>query len=219
MKRHLLLALFCGAFVFGCKKKTDYEAIDFGYNYFPNGLSTYIDYEVDSISYGTINDTTHFFLREKVAEEFVDNEGQLATRLERYKRPNLDADWTLTDVWFQKRTTTTAERVEENIRYVRLTFPIKPENNWDGNVYNTEDVWNYRYSNIAVPYEMNGQTFEKTLRVNQRNNINLIDQEDAWEVYAEGIGLIHKKLTDLTFQNQEIVGVSYEMRVIDYGTE
>lgn len=218
MKRNLLFALAGLTLVFSCKP-TYFENIDFGYNYFPNGVSTYIDYEVDSISYGPLNDTSHFYLREKIAEEFVDNEGQLSTRLERYKRPNLDADWTLTDVWFQKRTTTTAERIEENIRYVRLTFPINPENNWDGNVYNTDDVWNYRYVNIAAPYELNGLTYEKSVRVNQRNNINLIDQEEAWEIYADGVGLIHKKLTDLTFQNQEIVGVSFEMRAIDFGTE
>lgn len=218
MKKHLLIALAGLTIVVGCKP-TYFENIDFGYKYFPNGLSTYIDYEVDSIHYGTVNDTTHFFLREKVAEEFVDNEGQLSMKLERYKRPNLDAPWELTDVWFQKRTTTTAERIEENIRYVRLTFPIKPENTWDGNVYNTEDTWNYQYTNINAPYQLNGIDYKKTIRVNQRNNINLIDQEEAWEIYAEDVGLVHKKLIDLTFQNLEIVGVSYEMRAIDFGTE
>jgi hypothetical protein len=201
-----------------CKKnEPDVSAIDLGYEYFPNISGKYIEYEVDSIHYSAENDTTHFFLREEYAEDFVDGEGQAAVRIERYKRTSADEPWILKDVWSQKRTTTTAERIEENQRFVRLVFPVSPDATWDGNAYNSMDTWEYEYQEITEPFEYEGLTFPNTLKVQQRNNINLVDQEEAYEYYAKGIGLVHKRLMDLNFQDQQITGVDMTMWMIDQG--
>ncbi|MFM1932837.1 MAG: hypothetical protein RL226_2140 [Bacteroidota bacterium] len=218
--KHTLFAIALATLVLaGCKKKTDYEAIDFGYDYFPTEIGTFVEYEVDSISYGEVNDTSHFYLREVIADDFIDNERQMALKVERYKRTNLTDEWELTDVWVQKRTTTTAERIEENIRYIRLVFPMEQGDSWDGNVYNTDAPWQYAYGSLNIPYQVDNLSFNETVKVEQRNNINLIDQEEAWEVYARGVGLIEKRLLDLTYQNLEITGVFVHMRAINYGTE
>lgn len=218
MKYSLLIIVLIAA-VAGCKKpETDFEAIDLGYNYFPTKNGWFIDYEVDSISHNITVDTTHFFLREKMTEDFIDEEGQVAWTLERYKKNQLQDTFELTDVWVQKRTTTSAEKVEENQRFIKLVFPVEENDTWNGNAYNSMDPWNYRYTNVGDPYEIDFFDFPNTVTVNQRNNINLVDQEVAYEVYADGIGLIYKSLKDLEYQNFEITGVEIEMKAIGYGT-
>jgi hypothetical protein len=217
MKRYVLLALLVGVALSSCKKEVDYEAIDLGYDYFPNQVGAFIDYRVDSIHYGTTVDTVMYFLREVIADQFIDGEGSLATQVERYKKPNMQADYVLTDVWVQKRTPTTAERIEENERFVRLVFPLEAGKTWNGNAYNTREAWNYSYATPDQPYQAGPLTFPKTVRVNQRNNVNLVDQQIAWEVYASGFGLIYKYYKNLSFQNFEITGVDMEMVVIGYG--
>ncbi|WP_306639785.1 hypothetical protein [Sanyastnella coralliicola] len=215
----ILFTILTGvAILSGCAKETDFEAIDLGYDYFPNTEGTFIEYEVDSINYGIEVDTVHFYLKEVIAEEFIDDEGNLATRIERFKKFNMDDEYVLTDVWVQKRTSTTAERIEENFRYVRLAFPVEAGEVWDGNAYNIEEAWDYTYTSIGGSYNNGVLPFSNTLRVRQRENINLVDQESAWEVYARGIGLVHKKLTDLNYQFFEITGVDMEMRAIAFGT-
>lgn len=213
-----ILFLFGAVILLGsCQDDPDFSAIDLGYDYFPNEVGTFLEYEVDSISYGIETDTTHFWLREVVAEDFIDDEGNLATRIERYKKFQADDNYTLTDVWVQKRTSTTAERFEENVRYVRLVFPVRVNDTWDGNAYNTEDPWNYTYTQVDGTHQVGTFSFDNALRVQQRENVNLVDQEEAWEVYVRDIGLVHKRLTDLTYQNFQISGVDFQMELVSYG--
>lgn len=218
--KQLLPYLLIGALlpISACKKEVDYEAIDMGYEYFPNRVGAYIDYEVDSIHYGITVDTTQFFLREIIAEDFIDQEGNLAVQVERYKKFSMGAEYELTDVWVQLRTSTTGERIEENQRFVRMVFPMDADANWDGNAYNTLDEWTHTYGSIGGSYSLPPLSFTDVVRVNQRNNVNLVDQEEAWEVYARGIGLIHKRFKDIEFQNFEITGVDVEMKAIAYGS-
>ncbi len=213
----LALAL-TGALVTGCNKDDNEEPIDLGYDFFPNNIGTFIEYEVDSLNHDLVNDTTHFFLREVLVEEFVDNEGQLAVRVERYKRTSSNDDWTISDVWVQKRTTTTAERVEENLRFVRLAFPINQQQSWNGNAYNTLGAWEHSYQNVYETQMYNGLVFHNTITVMQVDNVNLIDQEQATEVYARDIGLIYKKFVDLSFQFGTVTGIEMTMSVTNYGT-
>lgn len=201
----------------GCKKNKEEIEIDLGYDYYPNKVGTYIEYEVDSIHYGVDIDTVHFYLREELVNEFVDQQNQLAVRVHRYKKFNMADEWELKDVWVQKTTPTSAERVEENIRYVRMVFPINDEQRWDGNAYNTDNEWEHQYVTIDKSLAMSGFTFSKTLSIRQRNSINLIDQEKASEIYAKNVGLISKSFLDLTFQNLIIVGNDVEWTLIDFG--
>ena len=83
--------------------------------------------------------------------------------------------------------------------------------------YNTNPAWNYRYSGKDQRYELDDLAWNETVRVNQRNNINLVDQEFAFEVYARNIGLVHKVFSDLNFQNGMITGVDVEWKYIGNG--
>lgn len=211
------LALFGAVIlIFSCKKDEE-QIIDIGYDYFPNQVGTFIEYEVDSVHYGITVDTSHFFLREELVEQFIDGENQSAMRVERFKRTTEDDPWVLVDIWVQKRTTTTAERVEENQRYVRLVFPVQQGKTWDGNAQNNFETWQHSYGAMDQPYSIAGINFTGSITIQQRNNVNLVDQEISTETYVRGVGLVHRRLTDLNFQFFEISGVDLEWSMTDYG--
>ncbi len=217
--KHLYLSLaLLIVLASGCKKEPDYEAIDLGYDYFPNLTDSFIEYKVNTILYGTTNDTLEYFLREYIAESFIDVIGHPSTRIERSKRNSINEPYQLEEVWSQKRTTTAVERVEDNQRYIRFIFPPEEGRTWNGNAYNTLDDWEYEFIDVDVPRTYGAFTFDQTAFIQQRDNVNLVEQQVAYEVYARGIGLIEKYYKNLSFQGGQIVGEETEMRVIGFGS-
>src|ERR1035437_494730 len=125
-----LLMLFCGITFFSCKKDKPIAAsVDFGYNYYPNDVGHYVIYQVDSVN-NTPNvfDSIRYQLKELIAATFLDNSGRPTLRIERYYKMfhfnthSYDSVWSVPRVWSANRTTSTAEKVEENIRYIKLVF-------------------------------------------------------------------------------------------------
>jgi hypothetical protein len=219
MTRILLFSL-CLLGLASCKKKEiDPAEIEFGYEYFPLKEGRYMHYLVDSIGHDITSDTSSYQIKEVIGESFTDIAGHPAFEVKRYKRMANGDPWSLVGVWTQKRTPTTAERVEDNVRFVRLIFPINESASWNGNAHNTLGNWTHTYSNIGAEVEVGPFTFENTVQVNQRNNVNLVDQELAYEIYCSGIGMIYKKFIDLNFQEDGMFGIELEMRLIDFGNQ
>lgn len=193
-------------------------------------IGNYWEYQVDS-SYvddffdPPLDTTESFLLRELVADTFTDNSGRLSFKIERYKKffndtiPYDSMDWRMTDVWVATHNQGFFERYEENVRYVRLNYPVVEGKDWNGNAYNTFAEWNYEYENVHQSYTVGDFTFDSTLVVNQRDNINIIDLETAYEVYARDVGLIEKHYTDQVKSiNSGLVtsGTSMTWTLIDY---
>jgi hypothetical protein len=221
---------------FGCSEENgDDPELNLGYDYFPVEVGTYVEYRADSIWHDQpdpniegIHDTTSYFIREVIESELEDAAGEPAVRVERYKRNSTDEAWMLTDVWMAKRTAENAERVEENLRYIKLAFPIRSTASWDVNALNFRDTWQASYDSIGVPRELEDLLFPTTVRVLQRDFRNLIDDEFAYEIYAENVGLIKRYERDLTTQINYVndpvasnirLGYEFNWEIIDYGLE
>ena len=216
-RNKILLAAFLALSWTSCKKDDSTIDVDLGYEYFPNEILKYKEYFVDSTAHGITEENYQFYVREELTESFVDDEGQVSIRVERYKKTNIDDDWVLSDIWTQKKTSTSAQRVEENIRYIRLAFPADLEEQWDGNAYNNEEEWLHRYLEVDVAKQVGNFNFGSTATVEQRNNVNLVDQELSTEVYAKNVGLVYKSLIDLNLQDMQITGIEMEMTLVDHG--
>lgn len=213
-----LICILAGiALLSSCKKEVDVEAIEFGYEYFPTSVGTYRIYLVDSIGHDLTSDTSQFQIMEVVEDEFTDNLGQPTFSIGRYKRYTSSGDWIFQTVWVEKKTITFAQRVENNNQYIRLVFPVRDDQVWDGNAFNTQDPWSYSYSGIGAAQYVGPFNFSTTLTVNQRNSVNLVDQEIAFEVYAANVGLVYKKLIDLNIQEDGLTGIELEMSILSYG--
>jgi len=196
---YIILAFAVG-FLLSCKKDKVEPPIDVGYDYYPNKVGNYIIYQVDSIVYddftGTV-DTFAYQLKELIESDFIDNQERNTQRIERYNKANDTLPWILKDVWYANRTNTTAEKVEENVRYIKLIFPVKLRQEWNGNTFNFFEPEIYKYSDLYKSFDANSLHFDSTITVIQKEELNLILDDYAIEIFAKNVGLVYKKYRHL----------------------
>ena len=215
-----------------CGDGTDTEPIEFGYDYFPLEIGKYIEYDVDSVIYdiGAGNNVTvrnnSIQVREEVTDSFPDNEGRLVYRIERFERKDETEEWRVNDVWTAAVTDRQAERIEENLRFIKMVFPVSDNTNpWDGNKYIDDNLvisvagesififknWLYEYREIGIPFEVNGLNFDDVVRVYQADEKNFIELRESWEYYARGVGLVERQMRILDTQCiADCVGQTWE---------
>jgi hypothetical protein len=194
----------------GCKNKTDDFVLDYKYEYFPLDSGRYWIWEVDSIIFTPLGsgqvqrDTIKTYIKEVVESVYTDNAGRPTARIERYQSNSTDYVWNITDVWFANLTQRTGEKIEENLRFVKLIFPPKQNQTWSGNQYIkvTETIewlkdWTYRVIALDVPNTFNGISFDSTITVLQHDSENLIEKTFATETYAKNVGLVYKEWLNL----------------------
>ncbi|MDG2226556.1 MAG: hypothetical protein P8L20_02375 [Flavobacteriales bacterium] len=221
MNRLIYIVFTSITLIFGCKKSNS-ESVKYYYNYFPLEIGAWIEYDVVDIIHSELgSDTAEYQLKEIAAEEFLDNEGRLTYRIERYWRDDSNANWSVKDVWYSNITRTTAEKVEENMRFTKLIFPINISKYWDGNAYNNLEEWEYYYDSLHKPKLINNLSFDSTITVIQRDNENVVEYQKVKEIYATDIGLIYKRHIDLDINLSNILDINsgreLEMKVTAYG--
>ncbi len=224
---------------FSCRKKqkSSSEPINLGKEYYPETIGKFVVYDVDSTWYNELTfqpTTVKYRVKEKLTQVFTDNENKPAIRLERYIKkfnPNKPYDsipYTIRDVWQVNVTDKNVEAVEENVRYVKLIFPVEANKTWKGNVKNTLAERDYTYSYIDKVETINGKGLDKVLQVKQIDFKTLISYQYEIEKYAKGVGLVYREIKDI-YSNNVVAGVPIENRIekgflftqklVSYGTE
>jgi hypothetical protein len=221
MKQIRYLGLFfLIAAVIGCKPKQDPTEFDLGYSYFWMDEHFFIIYDVDSIEHIGSTDVVHEFqVKEKQIEWYTDGENEAAMRIELWKRENSSAEWQPYKVSTQKRTTTTVQRVDENVRFIKLTFPVEEGKTWNGHAYTSLGEQDFRMNDVHQPYLLNGISLDSTLRVTQYSTSTFLTEKTGVEYYAKDVGLVYKKLVDISTQSGERRGSTVEMAMSEYGYE
>lgn len=210
-----------------CKEESGVPA-KFYYNYFPVEVGSWVEYDVTHIVLDEVSgvyDTTRYQLQELIESSFIDNQGRPSLRIERYWRDTDTDPWTIKDVWYSTRTSTKAEKIEEDYRYLKLIFPVKENEDWNGNVYNTKDAEEYEYEYVHEPDVFGSLNFDSTAKVLQRFEYNFVEEDEAYEKYATGVGLIEKfdKYFTITYVSgnpnpvAKLKGYSYLQTVTSYG--
>jgi hypothetical protein len=132
------------------------------------------------------------------------------------------------DVWSTTVNGIAAELTEENERRQKLTFPVRIGRAWDINVYNTVPELSVAYTEVDVPWAVNGLSFDSVAHVMQTVPANQVIRRDFEERYAKGVGMIYKRHvetnTQTVFQpNQppvvQVTGFRMSMVVVDFGNE
>ncbi|MDQ3192397.1 MAG: hypothetical protein M3Q58_12460 [Bacteroidota bacterium] len=203
-----------------CKKKLQQDPY-LGYDYFPVKPGKWVIYSIDSISFSDIvgTDTVRYEIKELVESEFTDNAGRISQRIVRYKRPSANEKFELIDVWFSTLTEARAEKIEENIKYIKLVFPVRNSKSWDGNAFNNLEEWNYHYVEVHTPMTINNLSFDSTLTVQQIESFNLIEAKNYRESYAAGIGLINKEIVDIETEVNGTIkrGYKFNQNILSHG--
>ncbi len=227
MKNHLLsgLGLTLLLFISSCKKDDNESAgcpVDLTLQYFPidSGLTRF--YDVDSVywdPFTNTRDTISYPLKEVNAGTFIDNQGRLAQRIERFKL-DLGGNWIIYKVWSSHRGAQRAEKVEDNIRFVKLVFPISNGVTWNGNAYNSLSPRTYEYISVGTPGSINGLSFNETVRVQEDDEpANLLNDYYAEERHAKDIGCYYRYISDLEFNfisGDTVSGFIYSEKLTSY---
>jgi hypothetical protein len=224
MKNNLTFSYFIIVFsllITNCNKSENTNLLDFNYNYYPLVLNQEREYLVTDILHNSLgSDTVIYFLKEVVSEEFIDQEGDIAYRIERFWKIDSIGEYSIKDVWTSKKTLRTAQKVEENIRFTKLTFPISRGGFWNGNGYNYLPEQEYYYDSIDGASTFGSTSFDSTVYVIQNFKDNLLEFEEAYEVYAKNIGLVYKKYVELNINVGNVLdineGYEYEQVILNY---
>lgn len=207
--KNLFLILLVSLF-YTCKKDAKEESPDLGYDYYPATLKSYIIYDVDSIVYnplGSINDTMtyKFQIKEKIDSILSETESSKTVKIIRFKKnysqniPYDSLDWFIQDVWFAEVSKTKIIVNEENVRLIKLVFPVVKNSYWNGNSENTLGEERYKYFEVGKPLTINNIFFQNTLTVKQAQSSSAINLVDNREQYAKDYGLISKTIIDYDY--------------------
>lgn len=220
MRLNVLLIFAVLVFIVGCDDTLDdYQPDLGGSSYFPLAVGHTWTYQLDSIVYdnnGTRIDTISLTIRERITESFTDPSGDEAFRVERARLS--DGFWIITDIWSASLDDRLAYRNEENLRFAKLSFPIKQGNAWDGNAFLNEEIivkvagepiriyqnWgNYSYTSVDQTETINGINYNDVCTINQVDLEDKITKRFSIEKYADNFGLVYKKMIILNTQKFE----------------
>lgn len=188
--------LFLVIITFSSCRKSETLVSDIDYSYFPLRQGNWIIYNVSHRIVDApmeIDSVNTYQLKEIIDTTFFDPEGRLNYRIERHIRKSDAYAWQLSDVWFACISDNKAQKVEENIRYVKLNFPLFYNKSWNGNIFNSLDAKNYKLTSFGKSDTANGNSFLYALTVLQENRINAIEKYYSVEKYAKDIGMFLKQ--------------------------
>ena len=221
-----LFSISLFSIIYSCSESTVGEDLTIvkGFNYYPLSVGKYIIYEADSIVYssrsgGTCSfgrDTSHFYLKEEVVDTYTDNTGELNYILERYIRYNENDSWEIADVWNTSMSDRQVERVEENLRFIKMVFPVSEGIGWNGNAFFKDTTltlggeviefykhWSpeYEYTSVDISETINNIEYDSvTTIVQSAPSENKVNHRYSIEKYARNIGLVYKELRILDTQ-------------------
>ena len=205
-----------------CKK--DDETFYMGYDYFPLNEGHYVIYSVREVHVDQqvqLRDTFDYFIKTEVGAEVIDNSGRPAREFNRYYGASATGPWTIHDVWTALNDGSRAELVEENNRVIKLVFAPSEDDEWNMNAFNELEPLECYYSNIHGPYTIGSAALSSTVTVEQEEFSSYIDSRRKYEVYAKGIGMVHKYFRDFIINNGNPSNLKkgrlLEMRMLSYG--
>lgn len=204
MKNNFVILFFLFSVIFfSCKKDEKTVPINYGYNYAGLTVGKYVIYDVDSTFYNVpfnIVANYKFQLKEVVDSKYIDAQGNEAYKIIRYKKDTaVSPNWIHQVVWNATITNSNYQKVEDNVRFVKLIFPIKTGKKWNGNSMNTLSPWEYEYTSTHQPEQIGNMVLDSVTTVTQFDdeNENLVQRQFYQEKYAANIGLVYKRIIDI----------------------
>ena len=205
-----------------CKKDTP-KVTNMNYGYYPLKKGMYRIYEADSIRYNgnstSPHDTSVFQLKDVIASGFTDANGNMAYRIERYKRKTNNDSWSMSKVYVATFKALQLEEVDDNARRIKLLFPAQAGKNWDANPYNTLDSQNLYhsiYTKVNVPYQIGSFSFDSSATVQLQSVDNFVDHFFKQEIYAARVGLVYLQHDSLDKQVKGTSGFVYKQSLTGY---
>lgn len=231
MNMRFVFFLLLSLTIISCKRKVIPPGeIELGKEYYPINSGHFIEYDVDSMRYNNFSLDTeyvHLEFRDEIGDEFIDNEGRPSQFVKRFIRYSDTMAWYEHMTYYTTLTNYRLEVVENNLRFVKLVFPVKANTVWDGNVYlpasatSLDEIkwyldWDYKYKNINQEFDNGIIKFPNSMTVeasigpkgtglinDSTSTINYSEFTAYKEVYTKNVGMVYKYLTHWEFQPNE----------------
>jgi hypothetical protein len=218
------VVLFLVAFLTfaSCKKTAHYPAVAPADYFIPLQVGKYATYRLDSLNfyyYGQLDTVTSYLAKDSVESSFVDGAGNTAWYVTRYLSDTTGSNWYPGETYTVTPSQQRLEMTEDNLRFIKLAFPIAQGSSWPGNSYLpyapyadffdysddshlTLGTWNYTYQSVNKPYNVGSLSFDSTVTVLQENdsiNVPITDPNSFasrtyWsETYARHVGLVYRR--------------------------
>lgn len=202
-----------------------------GANFFPLTVGLYNIYEVENIDYKITGEvvTTNFQRKAAVVDSFKNQAGSISYIVHYSERETASDPWEFLTAWTARKDGNQAVLVEENVPFIKISFPIEDGKIWNGNALNALDSNLYEMDSLFSRYITPAQdTIASTLTVIQGDNQDFtVELDRRFEIYGLNIGLVYKEDisleyctdTDCLGQQQIESGHEYRQYLIDYGSE
>ena len=184
-------------------------------------IGKYVTYRLDSLNfyyYGQLDTITSYLAKDSVEDSIIDGAGNKAWLVTRYMSDTTGATWYPGETYTVTPSVQKIEMNENNLRTIKLAFPIDDGFSWPGNTYLpyapyqdffvfSDDNhlslgnWNFTYQNVDKPYTTASLSFDSTITVIQANdsiNVPILDptsfaSRTYWaETYAKHVGLVYR---------------------------
>lgn len=200
MQKLILFLVLTGLLgLLSCEKTIDSNDLPTYDNaYFPIQITKSITYQITEINIDkaiSVNDTISYQIKEKIESKIEDTDDYVSYRLERYFRSNSEEEWSILNVWQIRQYARRIHKIEDNIEYMKLITPVRLNEKWDGNAFNTLDEETCKIETISSV--LIGNTSSSIASVIHQDQSSLIDKNFSEEQYAEKIGLYKKTLIDV----------------------
>jgi hypothetical protein len=227
MKARLLIisitALTLGLTISSCKKTIHYPGNKLPDYFIDLQVGKYITYRMDSLNfyyYGQNDTITSYLAKDSVEKQTVDNTGATVWLVTRYLSDTTGSFWMPSVTYTVTPSSSAFDVTENNLRFVKLAFPMDEGFSWTGNTYLPYDPyqdffsysdynnltlagWNYQYTQVNQPFTVaNGTTFDSATTVLQIadstnvpiTNASVFASVTYWsETYARHVGMIYRR--------------------------
>ncbi len=196
--------------------------------YQPLVIGKYITYRLDSTVFTNFgrNTEVHSYQEKHVIDaEVTDNLNRRSYRVFRFIRDTAGLQpWRSAGSYFVTPTEKSYEFIENNLRFVKLSLPIRQDHTWKGNNFLPDDPylptynfnndidiadWDYRFDSLGASVVLNNKTYADVITVEGvDDSFNYPNGDPAsyafvnrvQDKYAKGIGLIAQVLTMWEYQ-------------------
>ena len=186
------------------------DDFDNGSQYHPVGLDRFWTYRIDSLTItnaGTSVSASSSFLRETLVSSFINPDGDTTFILERAFSNSPDGPFSATDRWTLERNDDRLIRVEENLQFVNLLFPIVVGATWNGNLFDDQILssvsqqqiriyrdWEYSILSAFDQATVEGVTYDNVVTVQQAEFETALELRRSVAEYAPNVGLIRREM-------------------------
>lgn len=166
-----------------------------------------LTYRLDSIIYDDFAetiDTTTYMVVDEVLEKLADSNGSRRFQLKRTVKPYQESRVLSSELYSARITPDEYQVFRNNVRKLKLSFPLEEKKRWDGNAYSSRDSQIYRVSTIHEAATVSGRRYDSTLMVIEEQDENLIELNAARTRYAKHVGQIFREQINLSYRGDSI---------------